>query len=149
MRKLTENEVNFIKKTGWTPTVQQCSEYKRTNIAPYYIDRYTKADAVAKEDFNVDLVSLYDKTCALANCDGISLEYEATYLFYTFFDKEELLDLDPSWALNWLQDFKYYYGYRKWDEKLVEEEIQEALDIHAGTREFYEQDGDVWNREVE
>lgn len=149
MKKLTEQEINFIKNTGWTPTVHQCNEYKRTNKAPYYIDSFAEAQNIAREDFNIDLIELYNKTCSENNCDGISLEYEATYLLYTFFTPEELLELDNSWALNWLQDFKYYMGFRKWDESDVEVCIQEALSIYAGTREFYEQDGEMWNREVE
>ena len=149
MKMLTEQEISFIKDTGWTPTVHQCNEYKRTNKAPYYIDSFAEAQNIAREDFNIDLIELYNKTCSENNCDGISLEYEATYLLYTFFTPEELLELDNSWALNWLQDFKYYMGFRKWDEKDVEVCIQEALSIYAGAREFYEQDGEMWNREVE
>ncbi len=149
MKRLTENEINFIKKTGWTPTVHQCDEYERTNIAPYYIDSFAEAQNIAREDFDVDLIALYDKCCNDENSDGISLEYEATYLFYTFFTADELVDMDTCWALKWLQDFKYYCGYRKWDEQLVDIEINEALEIYAGTREFYDVDGDVWNREIE
>ena len=149
MQALTKNEVEFIKKTGWTPTVHQCDEYKRTDKDPYYIDSFAEAQNVAREEFDIDLIELYDKTCNEENADGISLEYEATYLLYTFFTPEELLEMDTSWALQWLQDFKYFFGFRKWDEQLVEIEIQEALAIYGGGREFYEQDGQMWNREVE
>lgn len=148
MKKLTSNEVEFIKKTGFTPTVYQCDEWNRTNKAPYYIDSFAEAQNIAREDFDIDLIKLLDKIINIDNCDGISLEYEATYLFYTFFTKDELLDMDTSWALKWLQDFKYYHGYRKWDEQFVECEIQEALEVYGGSREFYEwpNDGEVWNR---
>ncbi len=149
MKRLTEQEINFIKKTGWTPTVYQCNEYKRTNKAPYYIDSFAEAQNIAREDFNIDLFELCNKLCNLENSDWISLEFEATYLLYTFFTPEELLEMDNTWALNWLQDFKYYFGFRKWNERDVETCIQEALRIYAGTREFYEQDGEMWNREVE
>ena len=99
--------------------------------------------------YEVDIDELYKKVCSLDNSDGISLEYDATYLLYTFFSEEDLMHMDTSWALQWLQDFKYYCGYRKWDEHLVEIEILEAIEIYAGTREFFDMDGDVWNRKIE
>lgn len=149
MKKLTNKEIDFIKKTGFTPTVFQCDEYSRTNVAPYYIDSFAEAQNIAREDFDVDLEVLLEKTLNEEEIDEISLEYEATYLLYTFFTSEELLEMDNTWALNWLKDWKYFGGYRKWDESLVENEILEALEIHAGTREFYDQDGSVWNRKIE
>lgn len=149
MKRLTEQEIKFIKETGWTPTVQQCNEYSRTNKAPYYIDSFAESQNIAREDFNIDLIELYNKTCDIDNSDGISLEYEATYLFYTFFTKEELEKLTDEEATKWLKDFKYFFGYRKWDDgNLVY--VKEAIEVYEGTREFYEEyDGDVWNREVE
>ncbi len=148
MKRLTEQEINFIKDTGWTPTVQQCNEYKRTNKAPYYIDSFAEAQNIAREDFNIDLIELYDKTCNLENSDSISLEYDATYLLYTFFTKEELEKLTDEEVTQWLKDFKYFCGYRKWDGgNLVY--VNEAIEIYEGTREFFDMNGDVWNREVE
>lgn len=149
MKKLTEQEIKFIKETGWTPTVHQCDEYKRTNRSPYYIDSCAEAQNIASEDFNIDLISLYDKLCNEENSDGISLEYDATYLLYTFFTADELVDLDSAWALKWLQDFKYYFGYRNWSERDVDNAIYEALEIYGGKREFYEENDEMWNREVE
>jgi len=149
MKKLTEQEIKFIKETNWTPTAQQCNEYSRTNRAPYYIDSFAEAQNIAREDFNIDLVELYDKVCNQETSDNISLEYDATYLLYIFFTKDELLDMNTAWALKWLQDFKYYFGFRKWDEQFVEIAIEEALEVYGGSREFYEQDNEMWNREIE
>jgi len=150
MKKLTNQEIEFIKKTGFTPTVFQCNEWDRTNKAPYYINNIDEAHYVAIDYFNINLIEFMGKTANINMCDKINLDYEATYLFYTFFSKEELLDLDTSWALKWLQDFKYYFGYRKWTEKDVELAIQDALEIYGGSREFYEcqEDGEVWNRVI-
>ncbi len=143
MRRLNNNEIKFIKETGWTPTVYQCDEYDRTTLK----DLDTSIE-VAKNEYDIDLLELYDKTCNLDNNDGISLEYEATYLFYTFFTKEELEKMTDAKATAWLKDFKYYFGYRKWDGGNIIY-VNEALDVYNGTREFYEEDdGDVWNREV-
>ena len=150
MKKLTSKEIEFIKKTGFTPIVLQCNEWDKVNKPPYYIDSFAEAQNIAMEDFEVDLIVLLDKIANTEMCDSITLEYEATYLFYCFFTKEELLDLDNSFALHWLKDFKYYFGYRKWDENDVELAIEDALDIYSGRREFYEclEDGEVWNRVI-
>ena len=166
MKRLTEAEINFIKKTGWTPTVEQCDEWDRTIFAKIFnkedfkkkyidecgfvVDEFSnKVNEYVLKNYNIDTNDLYKKLTE--EYDGISLEYDATYLLYTFFTSEELLDMDTSWALKWLQDFKYYVGYRKWDEQFVEIEIQEALAVYGGSREFYEcpDDGSIWNREIE
>lgn len=157
MKKLTQEEINFIKDTGWTPTLHQMhyseNELKRTHL--YQIQNIPVSSKMMKLQFEsfanqygLDLHDLYNKTCNLDNCDSVSLEYEATYLLYTFFTKEELEKLTDEEVTNWLKDFKYFCGYRKWDGgNLVY--VNEALEIYAGTREFYEQDGNMWNREVE
>lgn len=158
MKKLTEQEIDFIKNTGWTPTLHQMgyseNELKRTRL--YQVQNTPTSPKTMQLQFEslanqygLNMHDLYEKTCNLENSDGISLEYEATYLLHTFFTPEELLEMDSAWALKWLQDFKYFLGFRKWDERDVEVCIQEALSIYAGTREFYEQDGEMWNREVE
>ena len=158
MKKLTEQEISFIKDTGWTPTLHQMNysenELKRTHL--YQVQNIPVSPEMIKLQFEsfanqygFDLYDLYEKTCNLENSDSISLEYEATYLFYTFFTKEELEKLTDEEATKWIQDFKYYFGYRKWDDgNLVY--VKEAIEIYEGTREFYEEyDGDVWNRELE
>lgn len=158
MKRLTEQEISFIKDTGWTPTLHQMgyseNELKRTHL--YQVQNIPVSPEMMQLQFEsfanqygFDLHDLYEKTCNLENSNSISLEYEATYLLYTFFTSKELLEMNNTWALNWLQDFKYYFGFRKWFESDVEVCIQEALSIYAGTREFYEQDGEMWNREVE
>ena len=153
MKKLTDKEIKFMKETGWTPTLLQMNysepELERTKFAGMTREDGAKAFHKEIKNYGINIHKLYKKTCNLDNYDGISLEYEATYLLYTFFTKEELAKLSPLTALKWLQDFKYYCGYRKWDERLAEIEIQEALEIYNGHREFYEQDGEMWNREVE
>jgi len=157
MKKLTEQEINFIKDTGWTPTLHQMgyseNELKRTHL--YQVQNIPVSPEMMKLQFEsfanqygFNLDDLYNKTCNLENSDGISLEYEATYLFYTFFTKEELEKLTDEEATKWLQDFKYFFGYRKWDDgNLVY--VEEAIEVYEGTREFYEQDGEMWNRELE
>lgn len=158
MKKLTKKEIKFIRETGWSPTLVQMNYSEIEMRVPFFkrflYENLKSSDAESKylalaEKYDIDLNKLYKKTCNLDNCDGISLEYDATYLLYTFFTSEELVDLNVSWALKWLQDFKYYFGYRKWNEHFVEIEIEEALEIYAGTREFYKLNGEMWNRKVE
>lgn len=156
MRKLTDNEIKFIKETKWSPTLVQMSyskgELARTPFKDYEPEEAENKYVALAIQYGVgELTDLYKKTCDIDNNDAISLEFEATYLLYTFFSKDELVDLDNVWGLHWLQDFKYYFGYRKWEPFDVEIAIQEALEIYGGSREFYEcpEDGDVWNREIE
>ena len=39
MKKLTEQEIKFIKETGWTPTVEKCDEWEKNHpkMAEQYI----------------------------------------------------------------------------------------------------------------
>ena len=164
MKQLTENEIKFIKETGWTPTVEQCGEWGRTVFPSlfgkadfkkeyldedgYVVDEFSnKVNEYVLKTYNIDTVDLYKKFTE--ESDAISLEYEATYLFYTFFTKEELEKLTDEEATKWLKDFQYFSGYRKWDGgNLIY--VNEALEVYAGTREFYEEpDGEIWNKEVE
>ena len=164
MKQLTENEIKFIKETGWTPTVEQCGEWGRTVFPSlfgkadfkkeyldedgYVVDEFSdKVNEYVLKTYDIDTVDLYKKFTE--ESDAISLEYEATYLFYTFFTKEELEKLTDEEATKWLKDFQYFSGYRKWDggNPIY---VNEALEVYAGTRELYEeQDGEIWNREVE
>lgn len=159
MKQLTEQEVKFIKETGWTPTVYQCDEWYKTiwtdeqlSLEPHdtylarreaYSNKYSAIANAEAEKYGVDLDIIYRK--CTDECDNISLEYEATYLFYTFFTKEELEELMEDDATKFLQNFQYYNGYRKWDAgNLIY--VQEALEVYDGTRLFYlEPDGEVWN----
>lgn len=164
MKKLTKNEINFIKETGWTPTVEQCNEWHRTiftkifdkeNFKEKYIDEdgyvtdefSNKVNEYVLKTYNIDTIDLYKKFTE--ESDAISLEYEATYLFYTFFTKEELEKLTDEEASKWLKNFQYYSGYRKWDGgNLIY--VNEAIEVYQGKRVFYcESDGEVWNKAVE
>ena len=160
MKQLTEQEIKFIKETGWTPTVEQASEWNRTIFSNifnpaefekkytdeegYLIDPYSdKINEYVLEKYNIDTIELYKK--CTEESDGISLEYEATYLFYTFFTKKELENLTDEEATEWLKDFQYYFGYRKWDGGNLSY-VNEALEVYNGNRVFYlENDNSVWN----
>ena len=173
MKRLTENEIRFVKETGFTPTVWQCDEYDRTiftdECSPSYDEggfeslhewrialeeyenKYFKiASAYAKDHYGFDLLNFLDKNLGsdLDDNDGISLEYVATYLFYAFFTKEELLELTDEEATKWLKDYRYFCGFRKWDGgNLVY--VEDAIRAHNGEIEFYEVDeqGNIWWRE--
>ena len=149
MKPLTENEIKFIKETSWTPTIYQMnyseSELKRTpyaNLTPEEAGRMY--EITLADQYNLNIHELYDKTCNLDNWDEISLEYEATYLLYTFFTKEELERITDEEVTKWLKDFKYNFGYRKWDSGNLIFAL-EALEVYNGERVFYLQDDDVWN----
>lgn len=143
MRRLTENEIRFIKETGVTPTVIQCYEWDRSKCS-----NYGDAKELAYTKYGVDLQKLLNDLVDI-EYDSISLEYDATYLLYTFLTREELENMSDDKILEWLQNFRYWYGYRKYDVSLANINRYEALEIYNGTRKFYEtDDGEVWNREV-
>lgn len=144
MRRLTENEIRFIKETGVTATVIQCDEWDRSKCSSY-ID----AEKLADEEYGINLDE-FSSVLLNDNYDSISLEYDAVYLLYTFLTREELENMNGNEVLEWLKNFKYWFGYRKYDVDLAYMHRCEALEVYDGTREFYEtDDGEVWNREIE
>lgn len=164
MRQLTQNEINFVKATKFTPTVWQCDEFYLTTYtddrcecqpSDTYHERRTlyskkwmkiiKKDA--KERFDVDLDEFIDKNLSVDNddYDGISLEYVATYLFFCFFTKEELEKLTDEEATRFLQNYRYFCGFRKWDGGNLPY-VNEAIEVYNGERVFYvEEDHQVRN----
>ena len=167
MKQLTAKEIQFVKDTHFTPTVDQCAEWYRTIFTDEQIDIsdkdyaskreaysekwYKVAYDYAKEKYGIDLDAFITKNNNIENddYDGISLEYVATYLFYCFFTKEELENLTDKEATEFLKDYRYYGGFRKWDGGNLTY-VQEAIEAYEGTRIFYLQDdGNVWNTEVE
>lgn len=143
MQKLTDNEIRFIKDTGVTPAVIQNDEWDRTRCK-----NFDDAATLAKTAYNIDLDALYKKTTV--DTDFIALDFAATYLLYTFFTKEELMEMSPVCAVEWLQDFKYWYdGYRKWSTYDAALELQEAIEIYNGTRQFYDMEGNIWNGPID
>ena len=144
MRRLTENEIKFIKETGVTATVIQCDEWDRSQCSSY-----VDAEKLADEEYGINLDE-FSNVLLDANYDSISLEYDAVYLLYTFLTREELENMNDSEVLEWLKNFKYWCGYRKYDIDLAHMHRCEALEVYDGTREFYEtDDGEVWNRKIE
>lgn len=158
MKPLTKEEIKFIKETGWTPTVQQTDEWTRTIFADNYIPtqdayeletkygndwRFVYVEKYAKDNYDVNLDELYKKCTDKA--DSITLENDATYLFYTFFTLEELEKLTNEQATKWLQDFKYYSGYRKWIEGNLQY-VDEAISVYKKQSAFYidEDDDNIW-----
>ncbi len=160
MIPLLDSEIRFIKETHWTPTIEQCDEWYNTiftdetfedNLDKYnnLISNYSEywhnyVYKIAKHKYGVDIEELYDK--CVKDEDEISLEYDATYLFYIFFSEEKLKRLSTNEALEFLLDFKYYNGYRKFTLNPLSY-VKEAIEIYQGERVFYLQDKDIWNIE--
>ena len=144
MRRLTENEIRFIKETGITATVIQCDEWDRSTCS-----NYVDAEKLADAEYGINLQEFL-RVLADVYYDNISLDYDAVYLLYTFLTREELENMNDGEVLKWLRDFKYWFGYRKYDIDLAYIHRCEALEVYDGTREFYEtDDGEVWNRKIE
>lgn len=143
MKKLTDKEIKFVKETRFTPTVYQCDEYSKT---PF--ENYDHAAKVAKAVYKIDLKKFLDKCLQDDDSDAISLEFAAAYLLSAFFSKGELEKMTPTEALDFLRDFKYHFGFRKWDENDARSALEEAYGIKIGERELYSQGGHMWNRGV-
>lgn len=144
MRRLTENEIRFVKETGITATVIQCNEWDRSQCS-----NYADAEKLADEKYGINLDD-FSSVLLDDNYDSISLEYDAVYLLYTFLTREELENMSGNEVLEWLKNFKYWFGYRKYDVDLAYMHRCEALEVYDGTREFYDtDDGEIWNREIE
>lgn len=138
MKYLTQQEIQFMKETGWSWTVVQCNEYEKTKCKDY-----DDAYRIAMEQYGVNLDTLIQKSDA--NEDSISLEFAAGYLFYTFFTLEELNSKTDEELLKWLQDMKYFCGWRKADESDARAARYDAERLFAGTIVFTDLgDGDVW-----
>lgn len=143
MRRLTENEIRFVKETGITATVIQCNEWDRSQCS-----NYADAEKLADEKYGINLDE-FSSVLLDDNYDSISLEYDAVYLLYTFLTRKELENMNGNEVLEWLKNFKYWFGYRKYDVDLAYMHRCEALEVYDGTREFYDtDDGEIWNREI-
>lgn len=153
MRPLTKEEIEFVKETHFTPTVYQCGQYyltiftdEQVEYGDNYKERreayeekwYKVASDYAKEKYGFDLDKFIAKQLVedIDDSDSISLEYTATYLFYIFFTREELEEMKDCDATNFLKDYRYYFGYRKWDGGNLKY-VQEAIEAKEGERLFY------------
>ena len=145
MKWLEDKEIEFLKKTHYSATVFQCDEWGRTP----FVD-FSQACRVALDEYGVNLLELNKKICN-ADEDAISLEFAAGYLFYIFFTKEELETMSPKDGLKFLKDFKYFFGWRKSDERDAYIAMCDAIQLHEGTMVFTQEfgDGDVWYVDAE
>jgi len=137
MKVLKDNEIKFLKDTGFTPTVYACDEWYRSKL---------KDDADAEEkarEYGIELSSFYNML--MKEHDSISLENEAAYILYIFFTLEQLARLSDADALKFLRDWKYYLGFRKWSECDAMNARHEAQRIHEGfTKVTSDADGNLW-----
>lgn len=137
MKVLKQNEIDFLKKTGFTPTIYQCNEWSRTSVGSL-----EKAEKIAAE-YGIDLHEFY--SVLMEEYDSISLENEAAYILSVFFANEELAKMTDADALKFLQDWKYHLGFRKWSEWDAMNAIAEAQRIHEGfTKVTSDADGNLW-----
>lgn len=138
MKYLTEQEIKFLKDTGFTMTVLQCDEWNRCKVKSV-----EEATIVANRDYNISLKELVMKL--REGEDWISLEFAAGYLFYIFFTEEQLDELSDKDALEFLKDFKYFFGWRKADYQDARNAIEDALKLYNHTYVFTHQFDDcIW-----
>ena len=145
MKKLTESEIEFIRGTNYTATVWQDDEWHRT-----YWGEKPSLSGVAEYCMHNGIPEVYDKISAATflqhlhekfntNEDGISLEMLAIYLFRTFLTPaqlEEMLAAPSEYGMRpsaiWLQDWKYHFGFRKWNDAdcLVRDALNPAIRLN-------------------
>lgn len=119
---LTDNEVKFMKETSFTPTVFQLDEWERTPFK-----NYDEALEAAKE------YGLKDLECANPENYSEDVEDLGPYLLYRFFTAEELSTMDAKQVVRFLQDFKYYFGFRKTSESDAWKYLSIALSLFGGS----------------
>ena len=138
MKYLTEQEIKFLKETGFTLTILQYDEWHRCSVKSF-----EEATRVADRDYNISLKELVSKLNE--GEDWISLEFAAGYLFYIFFTEEQLQELSNKEALEFLQNFKYSFGWRKADYQDARNAVEDALKLYNHTYVFtHEFDDCVW-----
>ena len=139
MKLLNEQEIKFLKETKYSCTVFQCDEWDRCSFK-----NFSEASTVATNSYGIDLVELNKKL--FDGGDAISLEFAAGYLFYIFFTENELQHLSSDLGLKFLQDFKYFEGWRKAEEVDAFIAICDGIRLHQGTLVFTKEFGDdeVW-----
>lgn len=139
MKLLTANEIKFLKETGWTPTVAQCNEWKRCTFTEDQEEEVMKSYGI---DVSAFIAKIFDTNAI----DGISLEEEAAYILSVFFTWSELFQMmKDETVLKWLQDWRYFCGYRKWVEQEAYLAAGEAMDIVGGSKKVVtDGDGYIW-----
>lgn len=140
MREFCPAEIKFIKETHWTPTVQTCDEWEKTPFK-----NFEEAEQAA-HNAGFSLSDLFDDLTR--DIDAIGLENEAVYLLYTFFTCAELEEMTDKQCCEWLKDFKYFFGYRKWSNSEAGQARRYAVEVHLGLAFLYkEDDGAIWYSE--
>lgn len=137
MQRLTKQEWKFLKDNNLTPTVIQCDEWKRSTF------RNLKDAVKTAEKLGINFEDLTNKM--FGDMDFITLENEAVYVLYNWFTEEELENLTDEEVTKFLQDWKYFGGYRKWDGGNLCY-VEEALQVYHGQK-FFEidpQDSQIW-----
>ena len=139
MKRLTANEIKFLKETGWTPTVSQCNEWKRCTFTADQEEEVMKSYGIDVDAFRA---KIFDEDAI----DSISLENEAAYILSIFFTWSDLFQMMRNeTTLKWLQDWRYFCGYRKWDEQDAFLAAGEAMDIVGGNKKVItDTDGYIW-----
>lgn len=157
MKPLTSAQIKFIKHTQITPTIFQCDEWERT-----IWKHNPSSDEIAATCADLGICATKDEALTLweellydfNRCeDGISLEDAAIYLFRTFLTPDEMEKMLEAPSIDqglygynltqsgqWLRDWKYFNGYRKWDDcdYLLEQALDESYVMYV------DDDGDIY-----
>lgn len=72
-----------------------------------------KKEVRSEEDAERILQAIHDKTATPDSDDGISLEDTAAWILSKSFSREQLLGMSDEEIIEWLQNWKYYFGFRK------------------------------------
>ena len=134
MKKLDWREEKILFEYGITPTVIQCDEWESRGIGHPDYDKMA-SDFGCTYDEAISIYEKYDeKVCCVE--DSISLDDLAVWYLYKKHTKEELESLSASKALTELKDFKYFFGFRKFEERDMYPYIADAIRVHDGECRF-------------
>ena len=88
------------------------------------------------------LYNLAEKLCTSED-DYFAKVDLATWVLSHYFTKEELMKLSAKDCVKFLQDWKYYFGFRKMDESDAETYIYNAIQVLDGKWHLDENDEEI------
>ena len=157
MKLLNDHQIKFIRHTRVTPTVIQCDEWNRTiwPKAPCSDEIFAVCYALGIAQNKPEALKFWDELLYVFNLedDGLALEDTAIYLFRTFLTRKEMEDMLAAPAIHsgyygyrltesgqWLQDWKYFFGYRKTPDanEMLEKALDPRYELHT------DMEGDVY-----
>lgn len=115
MKKLTELEEKITLGMKIKPNMWQDPDLNppSTEMILKWCEENDISEIKSESDALNILKSIEHKIADPEDQDSISIEDEATWVLSKMFTREQLLDMNEDKVIAFLQDWKYYFGFRK------------------------------------